>query len=134
MLEIGLTISIFVSSILVLTIEKDWWGGYLSSDKNSQAVKDHKEWIENYEKRLKSSPAYVFENTIRLMIVGCSISFFLMISLMDLIQTVLTLFNQYLERMKYCLAMARISSSWRNFTQNMKYTPRHFKKDEFKTD
>ena len=35
MLEIGLTISIFVSSILVLTIEKDWWGGYLSSDKNS---------------------------------------------------------------------------------------------------
>lgn len=32
MLEIGLTIAIFVSSFLVLTIEKDWWGGYLTSD------------------------------------------------------------------------------------------------------
>jgi uncharacterized membrane protein YraQ (UPF0718 family) len=29
-LEIGVTIAVFLSSILILTIEKDWWGGYLT--------------------------------------------------------------------------------------------------------
>jgi hypothetical protein len=29
-LEFGLTVSIFLSSFLVITVEKDWFGGYLS--------------------------------------------------------------------------------------------------------
>ena len=28
--EIGMTVAVFVSSFLILTIEKDWWGGYLT--------------------------------------------------------------------------------------------------------
>jgi hypothetical protein len=30
--EIGMTVAVFVSSFLILTIEKDWWGGYLTSE------------------------------------------------------------------------------------------------------
>ena len=32
--ELGLTVVIFLSGILILTLEKDWWGGYLGPDKN----------------------------------------------------------------------------------------------------
>ena len=35
LMEIGLTLSIFASSFLILTIERDWWGGYLGSKRNS---------------------------------------------------------------------------------------------------
>jgi hypothetical protein len=31
-MEIGMTTAVFLSSFLILTIEKDWWGGYLTSE------------------------------------------------------------------------------------------------------
>ena len=33
-LEVVLTCCIFLSGLLTLTMEKDWWGGYLGPDKN----------------------------------------------------------------------------------------------------
>lgn len=39
-LEIGLTLSIFISSFLILTVEKDWWGGYLTVEKNSEIAQN----------------------------------------------------------------------------------------------
>lgn len=42
--EIALTVSTFLSSFLILTIEKNWWGGYLTSDKNSHVAHNFKEW------------------------------------------------------------------------------------------
>lgn len=35
MIEMSLTIAVFISSFLVLTIEKDWWGGYLTADQST---------------------------------------------------------------------------------------------------
>jgi hypothetical protein len=44
-LEICLTLSIFISSFLILTVEKDWWGGYLSVEKNSHMAQNFHEWL-----------------------------------------------------------------------------------------
>jgi hypothetical protein len=46
-LEIFLTLSVFLSSFLILTLEKDWWGGYLTADHNSQEAHNFKEWLAN---------------------------------------------------------------------------------------
>jgi len=46
-LEIILTLSVFLSSFLILTLEKDWWGGYLTADHNSQEAHNFKEWLAN---------------------------------------------------------------------------------------
>jgi len=51
-LEIILTLSVFLSSFLILTLEKDWWGGYLTADHNSQEAHNFKEWLA-YGKRFK---------------------------------------------------------------------------------
>ena len=45
LLEIGLTLSIFASSFLILTIERDWWGGYLGSKRNSTEAMNFNEWL-----------------------------------------------------------------------------------------
>ena len=95
-MEIILTIFIFVSSILVLSIEKYWWGGYLtwniepSEDKpfynNSlyknlhqmkHNIKNH-EWYIHYENEL-----YTINNMMRLTVVASSIAFFMILSLLD---------------------------------------------------
>ena len=46
-LEIILTLSVFLSSFLIITLEKDWWGGYLTADHNSQEAHNFKEWLAN---------------------------------------------------------------------------------------
>jgi hypothetical protein len=80
-----LTLSIFLSSFLVLSAEKDWWGGYLSSDKNSTQAKNFNEWLVNGKKLSKPNPVYYFENLIRLIVMGTSISFFTLISFLEII-------------------------------------------------
>jgi hypothetical protein len=32
-LEFFITFSVFISSFLILSVEKDWWGGYLTAKK-----------------------------------------------------------------------------------------------------
>jgi len=44
-LEIFLTISVLLSSFLVISIEKDWWGGY-----EKEAPVSFKEWLANGKK------------------------------------------------------------------------------------
>jgi len=84
-IEIALTISIFISSFLILTIQKDWWGGYLTSDKNSHVAHNFNEWLKNGKKMKVPNPSYRFENTLRLIVIGSSITFFLLMSFVDLI-------------------------------------------------
>jgi hypothetical protein len=89
-LEIGLTLSIFLSSFLILSIEKDWWGGYLSAEKNVKVAHNFNEWM-NYGKRMsKPNPRYIFENTIRLIVIGSSITFFLLMSIVECTQVFVT--------------------------------------------
>lgn len=102
-MEIILTIFIFVSSILVLSIEKYWWGGYLTwniepSEDNSgyfnklyanlhhmkHHIKHH-EWYLYYEHEL-----YTINNMIRLTVVASSIAFFMILSLLDVTQVYVT--------------------------------------------
>jgi hypothetical protein len=99
-LEIILTISIFLSSFLVISIEKDWWGGY---EEKHNAPFDIKELFKKKnEIREKQDPAYVFENTIRLMIVGCSISFFMVLTLTELAQSLVTTIFNIANKLKQC--------------------------------
>jgi len=102
-MEIILTIFIFVSSILVLSIEKYWWGGYLtwniepSEDtpfynnslyKNLHSMKHHitnHEWYVYYESEL-----YTINNMARLTVVASSIAFFMILSLLDITQVYVT--------------------------------------------
>lgn len=98
-MEIILTLFIFISSFLVLSIEKYWWGGYLtwnaepSSDVPRRGFGSiyatlhhlkhhirHHEWYVYYEHEL-----YTINNMIRLTIVASSIAFFMILSLIDLI-------------------------------------------------
>ena len=77
-LDFGLTASIFLSSFLVITVEKDWFGGYLSdgdSTSDQQNI-NMMAYLRDGKKVYKSNPVYIVENTIRLIIIGISISFF----------------------------------------------------------
>lgn len=103
MLEMGLTLSIFLSSFLILTIEKDWWGGYLTQERGEKPhespAKEHKK----LEKTKVPNPAYIYENTIRLIIIGSSISFFLVMAFVDCIQTFSNMISIAFNRISYCL-------------------------------
>lgn len=54
-------------------------------EKNSQIAQNFHEWLRNGKQLRRPNPTYVFENTIRLMIVGCSISFFMVMLFLDLL-------------------------------------------------
>lgn len=123
MLEIGLTISVFLSSFLIITIEKDWWGGYLTSDKNSHSAKNFQEWLKNGKKMRAPNPTYVFENTIRLIIIGSSISFFLLMCLMELVQCLVTAIYTALNRIGNCVKKLFSSSPMMAFSSNMYNSP-----------
>lgn len=88
-MELALTVSVFISSFLVLTIEKDWWGGALSASRGEQ-VSNFKEFMANGMDLYKKNRVYKFGNTIRLAIIGCTISFFCLIIILELIQSFLT--------------------------------------------
>ena len=89
LLELGLTLSVFVSSFLVLSIEKDWWGGALSASRGEQ-VSNFKEFMSNGQDLYRKNRVYTFGNTIRLSIIGCTISFFCLIIILELIQSLMT--------------------------------------------
>ena len=43
-----MTLSVYFSSFLILTIEKDWWGGYLTNNENdNKMVADFKDYLLN---------------------------------------------------------------------------------------
>ena len=83
---------IFISGILILTLEKDWWGGYLGPDKNyTNTAANFKEWLRNGKRLTRPNGAYLIENSIRLIMVGTSITFFLFMCSLEGVQTVLSL-------------------------------------------
>jgi hypothetical protein len=83
-LEAVLTSFIFLSSVLTLTMEKDWWGGVLGPDKHyTKTAMSFDEWMRNGKKMIRPNPAYFYQNLVRLCIVGTSITFFLVMSFID---------------------------------------------------
>jgi len=95
-IEITLTVFIFISSFLVLSIEKYWWGGYLSwndSSEDRMMVSSIMSGIHHIKHHIKKTDIYlqyehefyVINNMIRLTIVGSSIAFFMILSLLDVI-------------------------------------------------
>lgn len=65
-------------------MEKDWWGGYLGPDKHySHTAMNFTEWINNGKRMVRPNPAYFYQNCFRLSIVGTSITFFIVMSFMD---------------------------------------------------
>lgn len=90
-LEITLTICIFVSSFLVLSIEKYWWGGYLSNPQiqthysGIKASLSNSFIYENYKMEI-----YTINNLIRLVVVASSITFFMMITCLEITQMIVT--------------------------------------------
>ena len=103
-LEITLTLSIFISSFLILTVEKDWWGGYLSVEKNSQVAQDFHEWLRYGKQLRRPNPSYRVENTIRFVVVGCSISFFLIMMFLDILTGIVLSLNFIYCRLRYLVA------------------------------
>ena len=86
--EVLLTVCVFISSFLVVSIEKNWWGGYLTASPTythwHYRIKQHHIWTD-YKQEL-----YTINNLVRLVIVGSSISFFMIITCMELAQTLVT--------------------------------------------
>lgn len=77
-LELFLTGSVILSSFLIITVEKDWFGGYLSDgDSTSQQQNlDLMNFLRVGKVVYKENPVYKVENTIRLMIIGTALAFF----------------------------------------------------------
>jgi hypothetical protein len=47
-LELTLTLCIFASGILTLTLERDWWGGeFTASEHSSKPAGNYTEWVNN---------------------------------------------------------------------------------------
>ena len=110
-LEIALTFSIFISSFLILSVEKDWWGGYLSVEKNSQIAQNFHEWLKNGKQLRKPNPSYYVENTVRFIIVGCSISFFMVMLFLDILTAAVMLLNSPSTRIRTFFQTLRKSSN-----------------------
>lgn len=86
-LEVTLTVGIMLSSLLTLTLEKNWWGGFLGSEKNyGKSAGSFQEWMANGKRLSKPNPAYLVENSLRLMVVGTSITFFLTMMFVECFQ------------------------------------------------
>ena len=91
-LEILLTLFVFASSFLVLSIEKYWWGGFLTTATQPvhYQIGHHLtkiQLLETYRQEL-----YTINNLIRLIIVASSISFFMIITLIETLQMIITFF------------------------------------------
>jgi len=70
---------VLVSSFLVLSAEKNWWGGYFSWNSGVSHVPKFANMTYGHE-------FYTIMNIVRFGIVGASLSFFLIISFLDIIQ------------------------------------------------
>jgi len=61
-LESILAVSVFISSILILTIEKNWWGGYLSwsndNEKEGMAYSDMMLSVYHMRSRFEKTDVY----------------------------------------------------------------------------
>ena len=80
-----LTLCIFASGILTLTLERDWWGGeFTASEHSSKPAGNYTEWVSNGYKLTKPNEAYLMTNTLRLIVVGTSISFFMIMCFLEL--------------------------------------------------
>ena len=77
-----------MSAFLILTIEKNWWGGYLTQQEDQVKLYTFQEFMLNGQKLFKikkPNPAYRVENTIRMAIVGVSIAFFMIFCFVEII-------------------------------------------------
>jgi len=92
MLEIILTLFIFISSFLVISIEKYWWDDKIKIPLYFQ----DSDFIEKYKREF-----YAINNLIRLVIVACSISFFMMISWLEISQSIATTIYGAAQAMKF---------------------------------
>jgi len=114
-LEVFLTVGIYSSSLLVLSIEKDWWGGYLTHhDTNQNQVHNFQDYLKNGKQMYKENPAYIYENTLRLIIVGCSISSFITLLFIDVLQIIFTTFAQIHYQIKKLISQLKNNESIEN--------------------
>lgn len=76
--ETILACTVLLSSVLVLSVEKYWWGGYFSWNSGNTNVAHFWNMSLGHE-------FYTILNIVRFGIVGASLSFFLIISFLDII-------------------------------------------------
>ena len=114
-LEVFLTVAIYSSSLLVLSIEKDWWGGYLTHhDSDQNQAHNFQDYLKNGKQMYKENPAYVYENTLRLIIVGCAVSSFCTLLFIDVVQIIFTTIRQVEFYFKKLVSQLRNNESIEN--------------------
>lgn len=62
----------------------------------------------------KENPAYIYENTLRLIIVGCSISSFITLLFIDVLQIIFTTFAQIHYQIKKLISQLKNNESIEN--------------------
>ena len=85
-LEILLTVSIFVSSFLVLTLEKDFWTD--SETTRQKQMESFANFMRHGKGMTKKNPVSVL-GVLRLMLIGSSISFFMAMSFLEIVSNML---------------------------------------------
>jgi len=100
-LEVILTLSIFFSSFLIISVEKDWWGTQAVEDTDSLRVDPP--WMKKIKDKFKPSELQVICNVLRLQVIGWSIAFFIQVILLELSQSCFTCKSVILVRFQECI-------------------------------
>lgn len=83
--EAALTLSVFVSSLLVITLEKDWWTFETKpKDAKAQAV-NMNDFFSGGAMQKGPDTAHVTINTTRDIILAISISFFVIVTFIEIV-------------------------------------------------
>jgi hypothetical protein len=87
-----------------LTIEKDWWGGYLTiTAEDGDETRPIPAYLTKIKQKYKPNPLYKVENTVRLIIIGSSIAFFFVMCGIELAQSFFILGCVISQRLNECI-------------------------------
>lgn len=101
-LEVILTLSIFFSSFLIISVEKDWWGTQAVQETDSLRVDPP--WMKKIKDKFKPSELQIICNVLRLQVIGWSIAFFIQVILLELSQSCFTCNSVIHVRCQECIS------------------------------
>ena len=83
-----MTFAIFISGVLIATLELSEVGGFLLLDGLTEDPEMNLYQMRNFfpRSKYKPNPLYTFENTIRLVFIGSSIAFFIQFLILEMVQ------------------------------------------------
>lgn len=114
-LEMFMTLNVFLCSFLVLTLEKDFWVD--SAQTKHEQMQEFTDWV-NRRKDIGRQHSLGWFSTLRLMLIGVSISFFMVMMFVEIVVNMFAALIHVNRRVWECLIRVQnlLSSSTRELT------------------